>query len=300
MAIRVLVNRLAGETVVGPAHLGREAMVERFREQGMDADVAWVEPEALESELIKARDGNWESVVIGGGDGTVNTAARILAGSDTPLAILPMGTFNYFARFLDLPMDVEQAIASLASASSERYDLVEVNGRIFLSHSAIGTFPHYIMERIILQRKYGLSKIPAMLLGIARTLLHHQVLVMTTVIEGSSRIVPTPSLVVGNNAGVLSPLYGPGETRESLKDGKFTLFLGRRLSRWATAWSWARSFLGRVDVHKDWERLDIEHCTIDAPRKTVLVTVDGELAIMQPPLTYRIRPSLLRLLVPAR
>jgi diacylglycerol kinase family enzyme len=298
MNLRVIVNRHAGKTVAGPGHLGKEELSSLFHDLGMRAEISLVEPEQLERTLLQARDGSWDGVVVGGGDGTIGTAARLFAGSVTPLAILPMGTFNYFARFLHLPLEGEEAVRSLSRAAVERFDLVEVNGRIFLSHSAIGVFPRYIRERILLQRKYHLSKIPAMLGGLIKTFLHHQILVITMTVDNEHRAVPTPALVVGNNAGVLSPLFSGGESRASLQDGRFSLFLGRRLSRRATAWSTLESFFGKVDTPSDYERMDLEECTVDAPMKSLLVTVDGELVSMRPPLVYRARPGLLHLLVP--
>jgi diacylglycerol kinase family enzyme len=298
MNLRVIVNSNAGKTVAGPAHPGKDELLSLIRELGMEGEVTLVESEALERTLVQAREGKWDVVAVGGGDGTIGTAARIFAGSPIPLAILPMGTFNYFARFLHLPLEVVDVVRTLPGSTVESFDMVEVNGRLFLSHSAIGIFPRYIMERLLLQRRRHLSKIPAMIGGLLKTFIRHQVLVITVSIQGRSKAIPTPSLVVGNNAGVLSPLFARDEERSSLMDGRFSLFIGRRLSRWTSAWSSIESFFGKVDIPSDYERMDIEQCTVDAPRKSLLVTVDGELVILQTPLSYRIRPGLLRLLVP--
>ena len=52
-------------------------------------------------------------VVALGGDGTVNEAANGLAGSQTPLSVLPGGAINVFCRVLGIPRDVVEATEHL-------------------------------------------------------------------------------------------------------------------------------------------------------------------------------------------
>src|SRR5688572_8901217 len=46
-----------------------------------------------------------ERVVVAGGDGTIGGAAAMAARSEVPLAVVPVGTANDFARHLRLPLD---------------------------------------------------------------------------------------------------------------------------------------------------------------------------------------------------
>jgi diacylglycerol kinase family enzyme len=45
-----------------------------------------------------------ETVVSGGGDGTINTVASALLGTDKVLGMLPRGTLNHFAKDLPIPL----------------------------------------------------------------------------------------------------------------------------------------------------------------------------------------------------
>ena len=61
-------------------------------------------------------------VVAIGGDGTVRAIAAELAGTEVPLAIIPMGTGNLFARNLDLPLGNTPALLRIALEGERRAD----------------------------------------------------------------------------------------------------------------------------------------------------------------------------------
>jgi diacylglycerol kinase family enzyme len=79
-------------------------------------------------------------VIAAGGDGTVGVVARALAGSDKRLAILPMGTFNNFARWLGIPEDLAEAIAVVRNGRTDRVTIGRINGEPFLEMGALGLF----------------------------------------------------------------------------------------------------------------------------------------------------------------
>ena len=63
------------------------------------------------TELTREAAGEGYDVVVAfGGDGTVNEAANGLAGSDTPLTVLPGGSTNVYCRTLGIPEDVVTAL----------------------------------------------------------------------------------------------------------------------------------------------------------------------------------------------
>jgi YegS/Rv2252/BmrU family lipid kinase len=77
-------------------------------------------------------------VVVGGGDGSVGCAAARVAGTETTLGILPLGTANDLARTLHLPGDVAAACAALADGKVVDIDLGRADGAAFLNVASVG------------------------------------------------------------------------------------------------------------------------------------------------------------------
>ena len=57
------------------------------------------------------------------------------------LGVLPLGTFNHFAKDLKIPLGLEAAVANIFHGEVARIDVGEVNGRIFLNNSSLGIYP---------------------------------------------------------------------------------------------------------------------------------------------------------------
>lgn len=77
-------------------------------------------------------------VVLGGGDGTISSAASALIEADLPLGILPLGTANDLARTLGIPFDVAAATQVIIEGNHRRIDLGEVNGKPFFNVASLG------------------------------------------------------------------------------------------------------------------------------------------------------------------
>ena len=89
-----------------------------------------------------AAAGDIDTVVVLGGDGTLNEAANGLAGTSTALGVVPGGSTNVFARTIGMADDPIEAAGQLLGAlergSCRRIGLGSVNGRYFLFHVGMG------------------------------------------------------------------------------------------------------------------------------------------------------------------
>ncbi len=79
-----------------------------------------------------------EIPVVVSGDGLTGAVGGALAGSETPLGIVPGGRGNDLARVLGLPTEPDAAAATLARRALRSIDVGEVNGRRFLGIVSVG------------------------------------------------------------------------------------------------------------------------------------------------------------------
>src|SRR5205814_1492833 len=79
-------------------------------------------------------------VLVAGGDGSIGSAAGVLAGTGTELAVLPCGTLNHLAKDLGLPLDLAAAARVAAGGRSVDVNAAVVNSRIFLNTSSVGAY----------------------------------------------------------------------------------------------------------------------------------------------------------------
>jgi YegS/Rv2252/BmrU family lipid kinase len=79
-----------------------------------------------------------EAPVVLSGDGLVGAIGGALAGSETPLGIVPGGRGNDLARVLGIPTDPERAAEMLAAGHTRRIDVGEVNDKRFLGIVSVG------------------------------------------------------------------------------------------------------------------------------------------------------------------
>ncbi|MBV9212528.1 MAG: NAD(+)/NADH kinase, partial [Actinobacteria bacterium] len=123
------------------------ALQSRYAVEAVDT-----EARAHATELCReAAAEGYDVVVAFGGDGTVNEAANGLAGSDTPLTVLPGGSTNVLCRTLGIPSDVVDATEHLLGMADRfmpvRIDLGLAGERYFTFTAGIG-LDASVVERV--------------------------------------------------------------------------------------------------------------------------------------------------------
>ena len=101
----------------------------------------WLETTAEDPGQKQAREAaaaGVELVVACGGDGTVTACAEGVAGTGTPLGIVPIGTGNLLARNLGLPVDLDEALVVALTGKDTAIDAGTANGTPFVVMAGLG------------------------------------------------------------------------------------------------------------------------------------------------------------------
>ena len=87
-------------------------------------------------------DDSYDHILIAGGDGTVNSVVNeyMSLGLTTPIAILPAGTANDFARFIGYDRSLKKSVVQILNGEVQEIDLGAANGKYFINVLSAGLF----------------------------------------------------------------------------------------------------------------------------------------------------------------
>ncbi|QIB32617.1 diacylglycerol/lipid kinase family protein [Ancylobacter pratisalsi] len=238
-------------------------------------------------------NGPHDTVVVGGGDGSVSLAVRSLHGSGKVLGILPLGTLNLLARDIGMPVDLDQAIAALSTAEPGEVDLATLNDRIFHTISGMGFFSQMARAREM-ARKLKLWRFVAVALAAFYALRRSGRFELDVTVDGETRHFDALAALVSVNR-----FSGPGWHRGRLDEGVLEVHIVEERG------ALARLKAGADMVNDTWRNnpeiisLTGQEIVLRRPnRSRCWVSTDGELDRENVPLTYRIKPAALAVLRP--
>src|SRR4051794_12230010 len=210
--ILVLLNGRAGTLLDSGTEHVKDALSGALSARAQRLDIRVLKPRAIQPAVAEARDSDYDTIIVGGGDGSASCAAGALAGSDKTLAVLPFGTVNLLGRDLGLPPDVDAAITALATAQPRRIDLASVNDRMFHSLSGIGFFSQMARAREE-TRGHPLGRFGSLIFAAMRALRRSGRFRFELEIDGRALAVDALAVLVTNNR------FGPDWRRPRLDEG---------------------------------------------------------------------------------
>ncbi len=266
--IALLTNPTAGR---GRGARHREAALGRFRDAGLSVrDLAGRDAdEALDLARAAVADGV-EALVVCGGDGMAHLGVQALAGTGTPLGLVPAGTGNDVARYLDLPRADPLAAADRVIAGRTRtIDLARSGSKWFVTVLAAG-FDAIVNERANAmtwprgQMRYNLATLAELRV--------FEPLPYTIEVDGQRIRTDAMLVAVGNG-----PSFGGGlriTEGALLDDGMLDVVIIKPLSKAGLVRAYPRLFRGTHTRLPQYEHHRARTVTVAAPG--IVSYADGE------------------------
>ena len=266
--IAFVTNPTAGK---GKGRRARESALPALRQagllvrdlQGKDADEALALARTAVSDAV-------EALVVCGGDGMVQLGAQAVAGTGVPLGIIPAGTGNDVARYLDLPRTDAAAAAAVILRGTERViDLARCGERYFVTVLAAG-FDAVVNERANQmtwpkgQMRYNLATLLELRTFDPLDYVLH--------LDGQRREVDAMLVAVGNG-----PSFGGGlriTEGALLDDGLLDVVVVRPMSKLRLIRTYPKLFRGTHTVIPEYEHHRVTSVSVDTPG--IVAYADGE------------------------
>jgi diacylglycerol kinase family enzyme len=226
-----------------------------------------------------------DALAMAGGDGSQAVVAAVAAEHDLPYACVPAGTRNHFA--LDLGVDRDDVVGALdafTEGGERRVDLAEVNGRAFVNNVSLGLYASAVQ-----QPGYRDAKLRTLLETVPKMVgADGSGIDLRWTGPDGHRHTSAFAILVSNNRYRLGRAVGSG-TRPRIDDGLLGLTVAG-----------APRGRGPADrLQRPWREWSASRFAVEAD-EPIPTGIDGEAAVLTPPLRFRILPGVLRVRVSLR
>jgi YegS/Rv2252/BmrU family lipid kinase len=233
--------------------------------------------------------------VAAGGDGTINSVIQPLVHTDAILGVIPVGTYNHFAKDLGIPLAWRDALDVVTEGEIRPIDAASINDRFFVNNVSMGLYPELVARREEKGRDYPRWK--ALLYGAFATLRKYPHVAVTLESEHHQEIVRTHVLMISNNSYDLSRL-GIEAPRPALEEGRLSVYWLPHVPRLALTRFVAHYLAGRVHNAPGFRSFRTSRIRVQSSKTHLHIGVDGEVVTMNTPLTIAIVPQALSVKVP--
>ena len=293
MAFTVLINKNSGSV----AQHGVEALSDKlFTALGDDLKtLELLAPEDFADALKSIEPGT--DILVGGGDGTIRTAAAIFKDRKIPFGILPLGTMNLFAKDLSLELDPFKLAEMYKKFKPVQIDAANVNGELFLCNAMIG-----IPSEIAKQREENRSSETFIKwLGLVKSGLNKlatgHALPLSLSHHGLTEHKWIKAAIIANNE--YEDAAGVGTfKKKSLSDGKLSVYTVNPEGTLESIALLSKLALGSWKDMPSLEFFDVKNLKINTYRNRVNVLLDGEIYRLRGPLSFTSEPGGLTILIP--
>jgi diacylglycerol kinase family enzyme len=222
--------------------------------------------------------------VAAGGDGTVHAVAQPLVSTEGELAVLPVGTWNHFARDIGVPLDWREALKVALTGTVGQIDVGRVNERFFMNNLSLGFYPELVQHR---EKYRGLGKWRAYLHATSAAMKKFPRVALSVEAPHLFETVKTHLFMVSVNAYDLDQ---PGfiAPRETLEGGYLSVYWLPEMPKKDFVFAIARYLRGKVAAEGAIRSVRTTSLRVQSPVKTMRVGLDGELHDLTLPMVISI------------
>lgn len=292
--IEIILNAKSGSQKADVTH---EVLAEVFRKSGRRFHISMATGAQLNEIAEERAATDCEILVAGGGDGTICCVGEAASKAGKTLGVIPLGTFNYFAKNLGIPLDPVAAAQVVLEGEKVHAPILDLDGRLVLNNSSIGIHPAVLLKRRQLYRRLGRSQLNAYL-SVLLTAFQPAPRLRVLLDTGEGQVVrETPLVMICSNAFQMEAFALAG--KECLAQGKFALYVARMAGRATIFRLGLRALIRRLRPEIDYEVICSSDVTIETLRHhRIRAAVDGELERLRSPLHFRVGPKTLCVLAP--
>ena len=269
-----------------------------FAAHGHTLECRIVEGEHLIKELERAAsDPASDGLLAGGGDGTISAAAAICFKHKVPLAVLPGGTMNLFARSLRIPLNLDAALEALAGGEVARVDIATANGRPFVHQFSVGLHSRLVKIREGLPYHSRWGKMLASLRAVTEAL--SRPLVFEAEIRTAQRTEKRKAAAIAVSNNVMGEGHIP--YAETVDRGVLGVYVVRPMPPLELARLVLTLPFGRWKQHPLVSEKEVTEMTLSFPTRkaSAMAVIDGELVSLARRLDLQIHAGGLRVIIPS-
>lgn len=252
---------------------------------------------ALLDKAAKQAKATGAILVAAGGDGTINSVAGQCYRHHLPMGIIPLGTFNYYARALGIPLEPVEAVAVLLSGRMRPVDVGFVNDRMFLNNASFGLYSRLIRNREEDKSRFGRFRLVAIASAIKTVISGRRPFAIRLIAPESVQLRRTEMVYVCNNPVQLENIGVP--MTRCIETGCLAVLILKPLKRLSMLRLFWNGLIRNLGEDDRLETFCTKHLSVETRRRSMDVVVDGEVIRCQTPLSFRVARQALQVVVPA-
>jgi diacylglycerol kinase (ATP) len=221
MKVFIVLNPAAGKNA---GESIREAISRYFTSSQIDYEIYETQKGDKAGDIVRARlRDRLDLVVAAGGDGTVSAVTDGLVGSSVPLGIIPSGTGNLIARELNIPLEIEDAVALIAGAHILRkIDAMRIGKRVYGLNISIGISAS-VIGGTTPENKNRFGRIAYLGTAILK-IFTFKSQYLTVAIDGKKHAYRAVEVTI-SNCGILSKILYPKGPEVRIDDGHLDVWI---------------------------------------------------------------------------